>query len=63
MPPELYWDGIIISADEAEIAKQYNRKVTLYNIESGLPLELLESDYKVCICSHVLEHNACQRSF
>jgi SAM-dependent methyltransferase len=52
----IIWDGITISPDEAEIARGYYRKVILHNLENGLPLDQLDTDYDVCICSHVIEH-------
>lgn len=52
----IVWDGITISQDEAEIARHYYRKVILHNLENGLPLDRLDDDYDVCICSHVIEH-------
>lgn len=49
-------DGITISEDEAQQAKQYYRNVLIHNVENGLPITQLDSSYDVCICSHVIEH-------
>lgn len=49
-------DGITLSHEEAELAKEYCRKVIIHNLEYGLPAELIENQYDAIICSHVLEH-------
>lgn len=48
-------DGITISEEEKKIAEKIMRKVVVFNLEDGLPLNGLEV-YDVVICSHVLEH-------
>jgi SAM-dependent methyltransferase len=52
------WDGVTISESEAQIARQYYQDVFVYNLENGLPPEIKDCQYDVCICSHVLEHIA-----
>ena len=54
--PSAIWDGVTISREEAEVAKQYYRNVVLFNLENGLPGQGLDGDYDACICSHVIEH-------
>ena len=51
-------DGISISPDELNEAKQFLRNVYLYNLENGLPPEIVKDTYDYVICSHILEHIA-----
>lgn len=49
-------DGITISKNELKEATPFIRKGYLYNLEDGLPLEVLQENYDYIVCSHVLEH-------
>lgn len=49
-------DGITISENELQSAIPFLNKGYLYNLENGLPNELLSNTYDYIICSHVLEH-------
>ena len=49
-------DGITISSKEAGMAKTVMRNVLLHDLEKGLPLQKIDSEYDFIICSHVLEH-------
>jgi 2-polyprenyl-3-methyl-5-hydroxy-6-metoxy-1,4-benzoquinol methylase len=49
-------DGITISEQEAINSRKVMRKVLIYNLENGLPIDLLDIKYDIIICSHVLEH-------
>ena len=49
-------DGITISNEEYNVASEFLNKVYLYNLETGLPENILHSQYDYVICSHVLEH-------
>ena len=49
-------DGITISDEEYNLASELLNNVYLYNLETGLPNEMLHSQYDYVICSHVLEH-------
>ena len=49
-------DGITISKEEYNLASEFLNNVYLYNLETGLPENLLDSQYDYVICSHVLEH-------
>lgn len=49
-------DGITISETELEMASQELRNGYLFNLENGLPLNLIVNHYNYVICSHVLEH-------
>ena len=49
-------DGITISNEEYNLASEFLNKVYLYNLETGLPENILHSQYDYVICSHVLEH-------
>lgn len=49
-------DGITISDQEAINSRKVMRNVFIYNLENGLPKDLLEMKYDIIICSHVLEH-------
>lgn len=51
-------DGITLSLEEKKIAEIFCRKVYIYNLEQGLPTEILENNYDYIICSHVIEHIA-----
>jgi 2-polyprenyl-3-methyl-5-hydroxy-6-metoxy-1,4-benzoquinol methylase len=51
-------DGVTLSEEELNIAKQYLRNGFIYNLENGLPSELKENEYDYIVCSHVLEHIA-----
>jgi 2-polyprenyl-3-methyl-5-hydroxy-6-metoxy-1,4-benzoquinol methylase len=49
-------DGITLSSEEASLASKFCRRVYIYNLEEGLPEELIRNKYDAIICSHVLEH-------
>lgn len=49
-------DGVTLSNEEATQAKSVCRRVYIHNLESGLPDEVNQNQYKFVICSHVLEH-------
>lgn len=49
-------DGITLSDSEYETSKKYCQNVYIHNIEQGLPPAILQNQYDVVICSHVLEH-------
>lgn len=49
-------DGITISEIELEQSQPFLRKGYLFNLENGLPLEVINEQYEYVICSHVLEH-------
>lgn len=49
-------DGITLSEIEAENAQKFMRQVIIFNLENGLPSEIMKNKYDVVICSHVLEH-------
>jgi ubiquinone/menaquinone biosynthesis C-methylase UbiE len=49
-------NGITISAKEYEAAGKFLQTVYLHNLETGLPENVLHSQYDYVICSHVLEH-------
>lgn len=51
-------DGITISQDEMELATASCRNTYIFNLENGLPNEVLMNRYTYIICSHVLEHIA-----
>jgi 2-polyprenyl-3-methyl-5-hydroxy-6-metoxy-1,4-benzoquinol methylase len=48
-------DGVTISPEEASIATQFCRSISIHNLEEGLPSGLAVS-YDVILASHVLEH-------
>lgn len=48
-------DGVTMSLEEAALALPIMNKVSVHNLEHGLPKEL-EGPYDVVIASHVLEH-------
>jgi 2-polyprenyl-3-methyl-5-hydroxy-6-metoxy-1,4-benzoquinol methylase len=50
--------GITLSKEEAIESKDVYEKIFIHNIETGLPLELLDIKVDVIICSHVIEHIA-----
>jgi len=49
-------DGITISATELNEAKNFLREGFLYDLENGLPDNVIIKKYDFIICSHVLEH-------
>ena len=49
-------DSITFSAKEYEAAGKFLHKVYVHNLETGLPDNILPSQYDYVICSHVLEH-------
>jgi len=49
-------DGITISQTELSESLPYLRNGYLFNLENGLPNEVLNEKYDYVICSHVLEH-------
>lgn len=49
-------DGITLSDAEQHAAAEFCRDVFIYNLENGLPDEVLHRKYDYVICSHVLEH-------
>ena len=49
-------DGITISEIELSESLPFLRNGFLYNLENGLPLEIMNNKYDYIICSHVLEH-------
>lgn len=49
-------DGITISENEAVNSRLVMRNVVIFNLENGLPLNLLDEKYDIIVCSHVLEH-------
>jgi SAM-dependent methyltransferase len=51
-------DGISISPNELQEAKKYLRQGYLFNLENGLPPEILPNTYDCVVCSHILEHIA-----
>lgn len=48
--------GITISLDEKNAADKIIDTTYLFNLENGLPKEVLENKYDLILCSHVLEH-------
>lgn len=51
-------DGISISPNELQEAKEFLRQGYLFNLENGLPPEIKSNGYDCVICSHILEHIA-----
>ena len=51
-----YIDGVTISESEFKFAKNILDNVYLYNLEQGLPEDILENKYDIILCSHILEH-------
>lgn len=49
-------EGITISNAEARVAKEFCKKVYVFNLENGLPEEVKSHQYDYIICSHILEH-------
>lgn len=49
-------DGITISEIELNEATPHLRNGYIYNLENGLPKDVLQEKYDYIICSHVLEH-------
>lgn len=49
-------DGITLSQAEVNAAQSYTRNVLIHNLENGLPPTLMNVQYDVVVCSHVLEH-------
>ncbi len=49
-------DGITISQEELEVASPFLRCGYLYDLQKGLPPEVLNNRYNYIICSHILEH-------
>ena len=49
-------DGITIFAKEYEVAQKFLQRGYMHNLETGLPQNILHSQYDYVICSHVLEH-------
>lgn len=49
-------DGITISEQEFKEADPYLRNGYLFNLENGLPPEVIHKHYDYVICAHVLEH-------
>lgn len=49
-------DGITISEIEFVESRSYLRKCYLFNLENGLPEEVINEQYDYVICAHVLEH-------
>jgi len=49
-------DGISISEKELEIAANHLQCAFLYNLENGLPPDIVNNTYDYVVCSHVLEH-------
>lgn len=49
-------DGITISEEERASARPFCREVFIYNLENGLPENVLYNEYDYIVCSHVLEH-------
>ncbi len=49
-------DGITISEIEFAESNPYLRKGYLFNLENGLPPEVINEQYDYVICAHVLEH-------
>lgn len=48
--------GITISLEEKNLADEIIDKTYLFNLENGLPKEVIENRYDLILCSHVLEH-------
>jgi 2-polyprenyl-3-methyl-5-hydroxy-6-metoxy-1,4-benzoquinol methylase len=48
-------DGVTLSQQEARVASQFCRSVSVHNLEEGLPTGLADS-YDVVLACHVLEH-------
>ena len=51
-----YIDGVTISEMEYTIAQKVIDQVYVYNLENGLPEEVLKNKYDIILCSHILEH-------
>ena len=49
-------DGITISMQELNESLPYLRNGHLFNLENGLPQEVMNETYDYVICAHVLEH-------
>src|SRR5213075_1953995 len=49
-------DGITLSTLEAEEARKVCRAVYIFDLEKGLPDDVMRNHYDAVICSHVLEH-------
>lgn len=49
-------DGITISQHEKRINSAFFNSIIIHNIEQGLPEELINNQYDIVLCSHVLEH-------
>jgi|SRR6185437_4097842 len=49
-------DGITISETELKESLPFLRKGYLFNLENGLPNEVINEQYDYVICAHVLEH-------
>lgn len=49
-------EGVTISEKEYDIAKKVLDHVYVYNLENGLPDDVLKNQYEIILCSHILEH-------
>jgi 2-polyprenyl-3-methyl-5-hydroxy-6-metoxy-1,4-benzoquinol methylase len=48
--------GITRSTKEADLARKYMKQILIFDLENGIPADLVCQQFDTIICSHVLEH-------